>query len=427
MKRYIAIFLFIPFASLASAQDIEFADYFKDATMRVDYFHTADATSDEIAVDQICINDVWAGNPNQLLPSTENGRYAIKVFDVASDQLIYCRQYLDIVFEYKGEEPATEGIKQTYHQTALIPCPKKAIRFTIERRDKRNVLHSVFSRIIDPEDRSIKHEPPSPRDQSFAILENGRPHDCVDLVFVAEGYTLEEFDKFKTDSQRFTDYLFTLEPFASTKEKFNIHGVFRASAQSGVDIPAESVYKNTVMDVSYDTFGSARYATVFDNKTMRDIASKVPYDHVIVLANTPEYGGGGFYNSYTLFTSDNPRSAEIFTHELGHGLAGLADEYIAESYFNVYYTRGVEPLEPNITAYLDPDDLKWSHLLTPDAPLPTPAEEEHAETVGLFEGAGYTQTGMYRSGLHCVMGAGGLPFCKACQEAIRNAIDEYAN
>ena len=264
-------------------------------------------------------------------------------------------------------------------------------------------------------------------DGSFVIVKNGPPHDCVDLVFVAEGYRSEEFDKFKKDSQRFVNYLFTVEPFASMKQRFNIHGVFRASAESGVDIPVERIYRNTVVDASYDTFGSDAYPTVFDNKSMRDIAGKIPYDHVIVLANTAKYGGSGFYNSYTLFTSDNKRSEEIFTHEFGHGFAGLADEYIAESYFDVYYTRGVEPLEPNITAYLNPNHVKWAQLLTPGVPLPTPATEEHQNRVGVFEGGGYARTGMYRSCLHCVMGAGGLDYCRVCQDTIEKVVDHYSN
>ena len=426
MKPFIASVLIVLLAPLASAQAIDFADYFEDATMRIDYFHTANATCDEIAVDQIYISDTWAGNPKKLLPPTENGRYVIKVVDIASNRLIYSRHYLDIVFEYQGTDAAKEGRKRTYHQTALIPCPKQRALLTIERRDKHHTLHSVFSQIIDPSDRRIKREPASAMDKSFVILKNGRPHECVDLTFVAEGYRSEEFDKFKKDSQRFVDYLFTIEPFAATKKSFNIHGVFRPSAQSGVDIPADRVYKNTVVSASYDTFGSGAYVTVFDNKSMRDIAGKVPYDHAIVLANTPKYGGSGFLNSYTLFTSDNERSEEIFTHEFGHGFAGLADEYIAEPYYDIYYTRGIEPLEPNITAHLNPNDVKWAHLLTPGAPLPTPAEDEHNDTVGLFEGAGYTKTGMYRSGRHCVMGAGGLPFCKACQDAITGVIENYS-
>jgi hypothetical protein len=427
VKRFIASMLFILLAPLASAQAVDFADYFEDATMRIDYFHTANATCDEIAVDQIYVNDVWAGNPKKLLPPMENGRYAIKVVDIASNKLIYSRHYLDIVFEYKGTDAAKEGRKQTYHQTAPIPCPKKPFLFTIERRDTHHRLHPVFSQIMDPNDRSIKREPASAMDKSFVILKNGHPHDCVDLVFVAEGYRRDELDKFKKDAQRFFAYLFTVEPFTAMKERFNIHAVFRPSAQSGVDIPAERVYKNTVVDASYDTFGSGAYPTVFDNKAMRDIAGKVAYDHVIVLCNSPKYGGSGFFNSYTLFTSDNERSAEIFTHEFGHGFAGLADEYIAESYFDLYYTRGIEPLEPNITAHLNPNDVKWAHLLTPGIPMPTPVEEEHDKKVGLFEGAGYTRTGMYRSCLHCVMGAGGLSYCKACQDAIRSVIKHYSN
>jgi hypothetical protein len=427
VKTLIASIAFVLLAPIAVAQAIEFSDYFENATMRIDYFHTANATCDEIAVDQIYVNAVWAGSPKKLLPLMENGRYTIKVFDIASNTLLYSLHYLDIVFEYKGTDAAKEGRKQTYHQSALIPCPKRRFLFTIERRDKRHMLHSVFSEIIDPNDRNIRREPASKLDKSFDIIKNGHPHDNVDLVFVAEGYTAAEFDKFKKDVQRFTDYLFSVKPFDALKKKFNVRGVFRASTESGVDIPKERVYKNTAIDVSYDTFGSGAYATVFDNKTMRDIAGKVPYDHVIVLANTEKYGGSGFYNSYTLFTSDNKRSAEIFTHEFGHGFAGLADEYVSESYFDVYYTRGVEPLEPNITAYLNPNDVKWAHLLTPGIPMPTPAEEKYDKNVGLFEGAGYTRTGMYRSCLHCVMGAGGLSYCEACRDAIRSVIEHYSN
>ncbi|MCF7956397.1 MAG: IgA Peptidase M64 [Phycisphaerae bacterium] len=427
MKSLINYVLFVLLVPFAYAQAADFADYFEDATMRIDYFHTANAACDEISIDRIYITGTWAGNPKKLLSPTENGKYAIKVVDAASNKLIYSRHFLDIVFEYKGTEPAKQGLKRTYHQTALIPCPRQPVLLTIERRDKHHKLHSVFSQIIDPNDRRVKRESSSTLDKTFVIVKNGPPHDFVDLVFVAEGYTSDEFDKFRKDSQRFVDYLFSVKPFAALKNKFNISGVFRPSAQSGVDIPIERIYKNTAVGASYDTFGSGAYVTVFDNKAMRDIAGMVPYDHVIILANTEMYGGSGFYNSYTLFTSDNKRSAEIFTHELGHGLAGLADEYIAESYFDVYYTRGVEPLEPNITAYLNPGHVKWACLVSPSAPMPTPAKEEYNNTVGLFEGAGYTKTGMYRSCRHCVMGAGGLPYCKACQDAIEKVVQYYTN
>jgi len=161
VKTCSAFILVILLAPFASAQTINFQDYFEDATMRIDYFHTANATDDEIAVDQIYIDGIWAGNPKKLLAPTENGRYTIKVIDIASNKLIYSRHYLDIVFEYKGIDAAKEGRKRTYHQSALIPCPKQKVLFTIERRDKHHILYPVFTQTIDPNDINIKREPAS--------------------------------------------------------------------------------------------------------------------------------------------------------------------------------------------------------------------------------------------------------------------------
>ena len=415
-------------STLGLGQSIpQFGDVFEDKTLRIDYYHTANADEDIVCVDQMYAAGVWAGNPRQLTPVSENGRSTITVFDVQTNELLYSNYMLTIVFEYKGTEEAQKGIHRTFHQTVRIPCPKRPVRLVLESRDLDNRLHPTFERVIDPNSVAIKKEPPSSRDQRVRILSNGHPHGKVDLVFVSEGYRDCEFEKFKKDVQHYADYLFSVPPFRENKSRFNVRAVFRASAESGVDIPTKGIFKNTVLSASYNTLGQERYCTIFDNKTMRDMADAVPYDHLIVLANSAEYGGGGFANDYCVFTSDDKRSEEIFTHEFGHSFAGLADEYINAKLFPMYYKPGVEPLEPNITAWLKPDAIKWAHLLTPNIPLPTPAEEQFDGKVGLFEGAGYARTGMYRSCLHCVMGAGGLDYCKACQEAIQAVIDHLSS
>src|SRR6056297_3257860 len=104
--KNIFLLMFVVLSSVVWGQDFNFADFFEDATMRIDYFHTANAKSDIISIDQIYVTDTWAGNPNKLLPTTQNGRYAVKVYDIASNTLIYSKHYLDIVFEYKGTEPS---------------------------------------------------------------------------------------------------------------------------------------------------------------------------------------------------------------------------------------------------------------------------------------------------------------------------------
>jgi len=427
-RRFLSqLFITLVVSALCSGKTPpRFEEVFEDETLRIDYYHTANADEDIVCIDQMYVSGPWAGNPRQLGPEAENGRSTVTVFDAQTNEQLYSNYMLTIVFEYKGTEDARKGIHRTFHQTVRIPCPQRPVRVVLAGRDLDNQLHPIFERTIDPNSVAIKKEQPHPQDRRVDILCNGHPHDKVDLVFVSEGYRECEFEKFEKDVRHYVDYLFSVTPFRENKSRFNVWAVFRASAESGVDIPHRGIFKNTVLSASYNTLGLARYCTIFDNKTMRDVAGAAPYDHIIALANTSEYGGGGFANDYCMFTSDDKRSEEIFTHEFGHSFAGLADEYISKELFPMYYQRGVEPLEPNITAWLKPDQVKWAHLLTPDVPLPTPAEDEFDGKVGLFEGAGYAKKGMYRSCLHCVMGAGGLEYCAACREAIRKVIEHQS-
>jgi len=45
--------------------------------------------------------------------------------------------------------------------------------------------------------------------------------------------------------------------------------------------------------------------------------------------------------------------------------------------------------------------------------------------VGAFEGANYTQKGMYRSQLDCIMYTRHIHFCKVCQRSLNNVMDQY--
>ena len=64
----------------------------------------------------------------------------------------------------------------------------------------------------------------------------------------------------------------------------------------------------------------------------------------------------------------------------GHHFAALADEYYtsAVAYAPASADR-VEPWEPNVTALLDPKNLKWKDLVSPGTPIPTPWNKEAFE------------------------------------------------
>ena len=51
----------------------QFEDVFEDKTLRIDYYHTANADEDIVCVDQVYSSGAWAGNPRLLTAVPENG------------------------------------------------------------------------------------------------------------------------------------------------------------------------------------------------------------------------------------------------------------------------------------------------------------------------------------------------------------------
>lgn len=482
-------FVVLFFAALNYPQSVKFEDYFVDKTMRIDYFHIGDATSETVTIDHVYKYGIWAGSVNNLLDNFNNGAYYYKIYDAASGILIYSMGFDSYFKEYQTSGEAAKGIKRTYHESAVIPFPKNKIKFVLEKRDKQNKLNEVFSSEIDPSDLYIIKDEIKDRDvRTYKSHFSGDPHKKVDIVILGDGYTQNERQKFEKDLKKYTNILLGHEPFKRNKDKLNIYGVYKASEESGIDEPGADIYRNTVLGTTFYSLGSERYVLTEDNETMRDLAAHVPYDAIYIMCNSPRYGGGGIYNFYCTFVSDNQFSPYIFLHEFGHSFGGLADEYYTSDVaYNEFYTAGLEPVEPNITRLLDKENLKWKNFITPGIEIPTPWEKEdydksdyawqkerreinnkiaelkrggaplkqieeaqnnynikdkaHSDgvdrylrnskywnKVGAFEGAGYSAKGMYRAMLDCIMFSKGTkPFCKICEEHVAKVIGKFSN
>jgi hypothetical protein len=468
-------------------QSARFDDYFVDKTMRIDYFHTGDSREEWITLDQVYEQGIWAGSQRNLIDEFDNGRYYVKVTDSSSGRLLFSKGFDSYYGEYKTTTQALKGVKRTYHESVLIPYPKKKVIFQLEVRNRENSLLPLFSQDIDPSSIDIIRERPEEGVDTFEVIKNGEPHRSVDIAFIGEGYTRREKEKFKADLERFTEVFFQQEPYKTYRDRFNIYGVIKPSNDGGCDEPRRGIFNRTALNATFNSLGSERYLLTEDNKSLRDIAAHVPYDALFIMVNHRRYGGGGIYNLYCTFTVDNQWSEYLFLHEFGHSFAGLADEYYTSSVaYNEFYPRGVEPREPNITALLNPRNLKWDNLLTPGIEIPTPWEKEGFEKmdnayqkirsevnakiarmkregadpaeiekieqeadqlskehtakvdnylkksqfkdkVGAFEGAGYSAQGLYRPMLDCIMFTKGRkPFCKVCEQAIIRVIQYYS-
>ncbi len=490
MKRLLVVAaLAAVVAGCASAQKgPAFDSWFVAKTLRVDFFHAGNAAEETITLDQVYDQGVWAGSRTHLLDPFALGRYLVKVFDAETGALIFSKGYDSYFGEYRTSGPALDGVRRTYHESALLPYPKKPIRFTVEGRDRQNAYHPLFSQVVDPAAATVIRERLAAGVKVFEALKSGEPRRKVDVAILAEGYTAAEEAKFAADLDRFVGVFFSLEPYRSNRDKFNMSGVFKASAESGCDEPSHGIFKSTVLNASFDALGSERYLLTEDNKSLRDIAAHVPYDALYIMVNHARYGGGGIYNLYCTFTADNQWYEYLFLHEFGHAFAGLADEYYTSDVaYNEFYPAGVEPAEPNITALLEPGKVKWGSLVSPGTAIPTPwekaafdkmdnayqklrretnaaiarmkregapaseiakAEEESDRLsrenakevdaflraskfwgrVGAFEGAGYAAKGLYRPEIDCLMFTrGAKPFCRVCAAAVLKTILYYTD
>jgi hypothetical protein len=487
MKPIQLIFLFL-ISIVVSAQTVKFDTFFTDQTMRIDYYHIGDAASEFVTLDHVYQYGIWAGSMTSLIDNFNNGAYYYKIYDLASSKLIFSYGFDSYFKEYQTSDEASKGIKRTYHESAIIPFPKNKIKFTLEKRGSNNELGEVFSTEIDPSDLYIIKD--AIKDKSVIVHKShfsGDAHKKVDVVILGDGYTSGEQKKFEKDLNRFTKVFLNQEPYKSQKNRFNIYGVFKPSQESGIDEPRANIYKNTTLSTTFYSLGSERYVLTEDNKTMRDLAAHVPYDAIYIMCNSARYGGGGIYNFYCTFVSDNQFSNYIFLHEFGHSFGGLADEYYTSDVaYNEFYPAKLEPVEPNITRLLDKNNLKWNNLITNEIEVPTPWEKENYDKmdyawqkerremnkqiaemkrnkvspkeiettqneynkkdkqhsdevdkyltnskywnrVGVFEGAGYSAKGMYRSMLDCLMFSKGTkPFCMVCKEHLTKVIKRYA-
>ncbi|MCX6233210.1 MAG: M64 family metallo-endopeptidase [Bacteroidetes bacterium] len=449
--------------------DQPFDTYFRDKTMRLDYFHTGTATDETFSIDRIVSDGSWPGSKTILIDKLQLGLYFFEVIDKATSLMLYSRGFASIFGEWQTI-PEAGTSRGTFHESIRFPWPINEVVVILKKRDAQNAFQTIWTTDIDPASRKVNPADIIHTNRTDVILDNGPAQTKVDIVILGDGYTADEMEKFRTDAKRLSDVLLATEPFKSRSSDINIRAVETPAMESGVTKPHPGVFKRTPLSVQYGSFDSERYALSYDNKTIRNVASQVPYEFMVIMMNERTYGGGGIYNLYTTVSSDNKYAGYIMVHEMGHHLAGLADEYYTSSVAYEVPPVTVEPWETNITGLFDKNNLKWKELVEKGTHIPTPwnkepfdqfgyqiqkerdslrsakvpenimedlfmrqyneedqffSKEIYKDKVGAFEGAGYLAIGLYRSQLDCIMFTRHMQFCKVCQKSITDVMDMY--
>ncbi|HET9597282.1 MAG TPA: IgA Peptidase M64 [Anaeromyxobacteraceae bacterium] len=439
---------------------------------RVDYFHTGNATEERFALDRLVLEPLpFPGNPARPLDETNLGKYLFEVRDLATGRLLYARGFASIYGEWETTPEAKER-HRTFHESLRFPRPAAPVQVVVKKRDARNLFREVWTLAVDAADPAVDPSPPASPGPVIEILRSGPPEAKLDLLLLCDGYTAAERGKCEKDARRLTAALLAQPPFRERKADLNVWALAPPAAERGVSRPSTGLHRASPLGASYDAFGSERYVLTFENRRVREAASFAPYDALAILVNGETYGGGGIFGLYATVAADSRWAEYIFVHELGHSLAGLADEYFTSPTSYLPAADRVEPWERNATALLDPAHLKWKALATPGVPIPTPwraeaftarsrefqaerqriraerrpeadmdalflaeqkeetaflAAEPHAREVGAFEGAMYEAKGYYRPQADCIMFTRNpVPFCAVCRAALTEILDLYS-
>ena len=256
----------------------------------------------------------WAGRRHHLseLPLAGNGDIEMK--DKATGKVIYRTSFSSLFQEWLGEAEAKE-VKRSFENSFLLPYPKEAATVTVRLKNARQEVCASLTHEVNPKDILIHQRGNERITPHRYLLQSGTAEDCIDVAILAEGYTQAEMDLFYKDAEIACEALFDHEPFKHLKDRFNIVAVASPSQDSGVSVPRRDEWKSTAVSSHFDTFYSDRYLTTRSVKAIHNWLAGIPYEHIIILANTDTYGGGGIYNSYTLTTTHNPMFRPVVVHE----------------------------------------------------------------------------------------------------------------
>ena len=215
----------------------------------------------------------------------------------------------------------------------------------------------------------------------------------LDYVIIADGFQENEMDLFRTKARAYANHILNYDNKLSLeKNAWNIFLIETVSKQSGADnVDGQNgIQVDTALDSHFWCYNTERLLCINSTKVTATASKYVPqYDKVLVIVNSSKYGGAG--GNYA--TTSLGAGGDIATHELGHSLAGLADEYE----YGHTNPPSSEPHQSNVTINNDTTTVKWKHWL--DKP-----------EVGLFEGGLYVKKGVWRPTNNSIMRNNGQPF-----------------
>lgn len=233
--------------------------------------------------------------------------------------------------------------------------------------------------------------PRSPSGRGLTLL-GSRSGPGVHLVVLGDGYLADQQARLRADAERLIDTMRADPGIASHLAAFNIHVVESVSRDEGAlpeGLPER--LHSTAFDSRYGCEGVAQLICADVVEAFVRAGDEYDVRQVVLFVNDARFGGSGSGGGIAIASRGQPAVA---LHELGHSLAGLADEYVDGALVNALAPAFVEGLFPNVSAIADPASVPWARWI--DASGAAVPRREGEAGVGVFEGALYRERGVFR-------------------------------
>ena len=103
--------------------------------MRVDYYHTGNATQEHFSVDRVVVEPLpWPGNPARPIDTLDRGKYFFEVVDAASGKVVYSRGFASMYGEWETTAEA-KSMNRTFSESLRFPGVDKPVRIVLKKRD----------------------------------------------------------------------------------------------------------------------------------------------------------------------------------------------------------------------------------------------------------------------------------------------------
>lgn len=266
------------------------------------------------------------------------------------------------------------------------------IVFSLESDDYQTALKLEQYDFDNPEDAVIQ-------------LQKASVGRAANIVILCDGYSAEEVSQGKAMScaNEARDHLFSLSPFSTFKDRFNVWTAVSVSMDSGVNS------LNSSLETRFGSIATDGSVKCGDKGRIIDyVRSALAFDEgelsrtlILVLPNTDDYDGSAYFDASCLGIAYCPKSSNAYPMDFrgmvqywagGRVFGRLADESVRT---NSFFSDSQEVLDAqskgwyrNVSLSGKTADTAWKDFAS---------HKSYSSFVDVFEGAMTCSRGIYRS------------------------------